>query len=130
EHQRRVADRDRQRAAGPAFADDRHDDRRAQAGHFVQVATDGLRLAALLGADAGKRARCIDEREQRQAELLGELHQPQRLAITLGPRNAEVAVYLLLGIAAFLMTDDHARRAVEARHAADDRGIVPVAAVA
>ncbi len=37
---------------------------------------------------------------------------------------------LLLGIAAFLMPDHHARHAVEPRHAADDGGVVAVAAVA
>ena len=105
QHQRDVADGDRQRAAGTAFADDRDDDRRAQAGHFVEVAADRFRLAALLGADARIRAGRIDEGEQRQTELLGQLHQPQRLAIALGPRHAEVAVDLLLGVAALLMAD-------------------------
>jgi len=86
------ADCDGKRAAGAAFADDRHDDRYAQAGHLVQVAPDGLGLAAFLGADAGIRTRRIDEREQGQAEFLGELHEPQRLAVTLRPWHAEVAM--------------------------------------
>jgi hypothetical protein len=64
QHQRDVADRHRQRAAGPAFADHRDEDRRAQSRHFVQVAADRLGLAALLGADARIRARRVDEREQ------------------------------------------------------------------
>ena len=130
QHQRDVADRDRERAARPAFADDGDDDRRAQAGHLVEVAADRLRLPALLGADAGIRAGRVDEREQRQAELLRELHQAQRLAIALGPRHAEVAVDLLLGVAALLVADHHAGLAVEAREPADDRRIVGVGAVA
>ena len=130
QHQRDVADGDRERAARAAFADDGDDDRHAQPRHLVEVAADRLGLAALLGADAGIGAGRVDEREERQAELLGELHQPQRLAIALGPRHAEVAVDLLLGVAALLVADHHARDAVEAREAADDRGIVRERAVA
>ena len=53
EHEDAVADGDRQRAAGAAFAGDGHDDGHGQARHFAQVAGDGLGLAALLGVDAG-----------------------------------------------------------------------------
>ena len=102
----------------------------AQAGHLVQVAADGLGLAALLGADAGIGAGRVDEREERQAELLGELHEAQRLAVALGTRHAEVAVDLFLGVAALLVADHHARLAVEAGEPADDRGVVRVGAVA
>ena len=56
---------------------------------------------ALLGADPGISARRVDEGKQRQAELLGELHQPERLAVALGPRHAEVARAALLGVAPF-----------------------------
>ena len=123
-------DGDGERAARAAFADHRGDDRRAQAGHLVEVAADGLGLAALLRADARVRARRVDEREERQLELLGELHEAQRLAIALGPRHAEVAVDLLLGVAALLVAEHHAGLAVEAREAADDRRVVGVRAVA
>jgi hypothetical protein len=68
-----------------------HDDRRAQAGHLVEIAADRLRLAALFGADARIRARRVDEREERQPEFFRKLHEPQRLAIALGARHAEVA---------------------------------------
>ena len=78
----------------------------------------------------GIRAGRVDEGEQRQPELLGELHEPQRLAVALRARHAEVAVDLLLGVAALLVADHHARLAVEAREAADDRRVVGVAAVA
>ena len=52
------------------------------------------------------------------------LHHPHRLAIALGPRVAEVAVDLLLGVAALLMADDQDRLAFEAREPAHDRPIV------
>ncbi len=66
----------------------------------------------------------------RRAELGGELHQPERLAVALGMRHAEVALEVLLGVAAVLMADDHHRLAVEPRPAADDRRVVHVEAVA
>jgi hypothetical protein len=81
---------------------------------------DGLGLAALLGADARVRAHRVDEREDRQAELLGRLHQALRLAVALGTRHAEVAHLAILGVVAALVADDHAGLAVEAREAADD----------
>src|SRR6266511_1236179 len=130
QHQRDVADRDRERAAGAALADHRDDDRHAKARHLEQIAADRLRLAAFLGADARVRARRVDEREQRKPELRGETHEPQRLAIALGTRHAEIAPDLLLRVAALLMADDHARRAIEAREAADDRRVVGEGAIA
>jgi len=130
QHQRHVAHRDRQRAARAALADHRGDDRHLQRRHLVQVAADRLGLVALLGADAGKRAWSVDEGEHRQFELLGELHQPQRLAVALGPGHAEVAVAALLGVAPFLVPDHHHRLAVEARRPADDRRVVGVLAIA
>ena len=81
------------------------------------------RLPALLGAEAGPRARRVDERDHRHVELLGELHQAQRLAIALRMRHAEVALEILLRVAAALVADDHHRLAVEARPAADDRRV-------
>ena len=83
----------------------------AQAGHHAEVARDGLGLAALLGADARVGARRVDEGDDRLAELLGQLHQPQRLAVALGVRHAEVARDLLLRVAALLVADDHDARA-------------------
>ena len=102
----------------------------AQARHLEQIAADRLGLAALLGVDAGIGARRVDEGEHRQAELLGELHQAQRLAVALGLGHAEVARDLLLGVAPLLVADHHAGRAVEARQPADDRSVVREGAVA
>jgi len=52
--------------------------------HLEDVATDGLRLAALFGADARVGAGRVDEAEDRQAEFFSELHQAQGLAVALG----------------------------------------------
>src|SRR5690606_4623498 len=89
-----------------------------------------LGLAAFLGPDAGVGAHGVDEGEQRQPEALGQLHQPQRLAVALGARHAEVALELGLGVAALLVADHHHAAAVDAGEAADDRGVVGVGAVA
>src|SRR3954463_12501939 len=129
-HEQLVADRDGERAAGTALANNGGDDRRPQSRHLEEVATDRLGLASLLGIDAGIRARGVDEREDRQREFLGELHQPQGLAIALGLGHAEVAGDLLLRVAAFLMADHHARLAVEAGEAADYGGVVGESSVA
>ena len=98
--------------------------------HLEQVARDGLGLVALLGADARIRARRVDERDERQAEALGEPHEAQRLAIALGLGHAVVAAHALLGVAALLVADEHHRAVVEPRRAADDGEIVAIHAIA
>src|SRR6185436_21175030 len=98
-----------ERAARAALADHGDDDRHAQARHFEQVSADGLGLAALLGVDAGISAGGVDEGEYRQAELFGELHHAQRLAVALGLGHAEIARDLFLGVAALLVAEHHAR---------------------
>ena len=57
-------------------------------------------------------------------ELLGELHDPERLAEALGPRHAEVAPDLLLGVAPLLVSDDGHGRPRKSREPRDDRGVV------
>ncbi|CUJ22821.1 Uncharacterised protein [Achromobacter sp. 2789STDY5608633] len=130
QHQHRVAHGDRQRAARTAFTDDGDDHGHLQLGHGVQVVADGFGLAALLGADAGIGARGVDEGEHGNAELLGQAHQAQGLAVAFRTRHAEVARGALLGVAALLVADHHAGRAVEARQAAHDGLVVGVHAVA
>lgn len=107
------------RALLSPFTGDADHDGSLQAGHFAQVAGNGLCLTALFGPDAGIGARGIDEGDHRQLELLGHLHQAQRLAIAFGIGHAEVAVDLLLGVAPFLVADHHYRLAVETGQAAD-----------
>ena len=65
-----------------------------------------------------------------RVEARGGLHQAQRLAVALRVRHAEVALDVLLGVAALLVPDHHHRLPVEARPAADDRRIVAEQAVA
>ena len=99
-------------------------------GHLAQVQGDGLGDAALLGLDAGIGRRRVDEDDDRPAELVGHLHRAQRLAIALRPRVAEVALHLLLHVAALLVAADQDRRAVVAGEAADDGAVVGEAPIA
>ena len=66
----------------------------------------------------------------RRAELLRELHEPERLPVPLGVRHAEVARDVLAGIPPLLVADDDHGRAVEAREAADDGLVVAVDPIA
>ncbi len=83
-----------------------------------------------LGADAGISAGRVDEADDGQIKFLRQLHQAQRLAVAFGLGAAEVAHEVFLGIAAFLMADDHDAALVDGRRAADDGVVVAVAAVA
>jgi hypothetical protein len=113
---------DRERATRATFADHDRDDRYLEPRHFAQIDRDRLGLAALLRAEAGVRAHRVDERHDRHAKALRELHQPERLAVALGVRHAEAAQQILLRVAALLLADHHHRLAVEERGTADERG--------
>src|SRR2546428_234074 len=130
EHEDPIAHPDRERAPATALPRDDGDDGRTEGGHLAEVPCDRLRLAPLLGADAGVRAGRVDEAEDRLAELLGELHEAERLAIALGVRHAEVARDLLTRVAPLLVVDDDDPLPLEPRQATDDRRVVPVEPVA
>ena len=93
-------------------------------------ARDGLGLAALLGADARIGALGVDQREDRNAEAVGHLHQAHRLAVALRARHAEIVLEPVLGGRALLVADDADALAAEAAEAADDRLVVAELAVA
>src|SRR5207244_9646107 len=130
EHEDTVAHPDRERTAAAPLARDDGDDRRAERRHRTQVPRDRLRLTPLLGADARVRAGRVDEGKDRLAELLGELHEPERLAVTLGVGHAEVARDLLARVTPLLVADDDEAEPLEAREAADDGRVVAVEPVA
>ena len=102
----------------------------AQARHHGLRAGDRAALPVLLGGDARVRARRVDERDQREAVPVGELHHPHRLSVALGMGHAEVALRPLLDVAALLVADQGDRAAVEAAEAGDERLVVGAAAVA
>ena len=102
----------------------------SQSRHLAQIVGDGLGLPALFRMDAGVGAVGIDQGEDRAAEFFRKLHHPDRFAIALRMRRAEVAVDALLHVAALLGGDDQHFFAVKPRHAADDGGVVAKAAIA
>ena len=129
-HHHGVGDGDRERAARAALANHAGDDRHVEGGHRVDVVADGLGLAALLGVDAGIGARGIDEGDDGQAELLGELHEAQGLPVALGTGHAEVAAGALAQRAALLVADHDDVHVGEAGETAHDRLVVRKGAVA
>ena len=95
------------------------------------VARDGFGLAALFRAKAGIGAGQIDEADDGAAELLGNFHAAQRLAIAFGMGHAEVALDAFLGGAAFAVADHQHFVVAEPRHAAGHglvvaKGAIPV----
>src|SRR3984885_5134048 len=130
QHDQPVADADGESTSRSALADDQAQHRRRKVGHLKQVSRDRLALATLLRADAGISARRIDQRDDRNAESLRHLHQPQCLAIALGFGHAVIAPHSLLGVAALLVADQHHRYALDPRQSADDGQVVAVHAVA
>ena len=99
-------------------------DRRPQPGHERDRAGDRFGDAALLRLGPGVGTRNVDERDDREAEALGELHDPDRLAIALQVRHPEVAPDVLVGVGPLLLTDDRDHAAVEPGQAGHDRGVV------
>ena len=130
QHQHGIAGGEGDGAARAALADDGGDQRHGELQRGLDRARDGFRLAALLRLDAGIGARGVDEGQHRQAEALGEEHEPARLAIAFGPRHAEIMAHPRLGIGALLMRDRLHRETAEPPDAADDGAILGEGAVA
>src|SRR5207248_1455662 len=80
--------------------------------------------APLFGAQSGVCAGDIYEREDRARELLRNVHRTQCLPVTLRIRQSEIPVDLLLGIAAFLRSNQQHFLTVESRHAANHGRII------
>jgi len=124
-----VCDGKCQRSAGTAFTADDGDGGHAEAGHLEKIAGDGFGLAALFGTEAGIGAGQIDEADDGAAELLGDFHAAESLAIALGVGHAEVALDALPGAAALAVADDHDLFIAQARHAAGDGLVVAIGAI-
>ena len=129
-HQYPVANRDPQRPTAAPFAADDHDDGDADQHHLPQVYGDRFGDAALFGFHAGICGRRVDEDDDRPAELLGQLHDPQRFSIPFRARVAEVPEDLLLRVASFLVPHHTYRLLAVLGEARDDRVIVGKPAIA
>ena len=76
-------------------------------------------------SDSGRMgARYVNERDDRQAEPLGELHDPHRLAVALRDAASRSSPDVLLGVGALLLADDAIRRPSIRAKAGHDRLVV------
>ncbi len=98
----------------------------AQPHHRKLAAGDPAALTVLLGEHARVGAGRIDQREDGEAVAIREVEQPDRLAIALRERHAEVAARPLVDVPALLMADERDRAAVEASEAGDESRVVGV----
>ena len=130
QHRHPVGRRERDRAARPALADDDADERHPDLQAFLGRARDRLALPAFLGALAGIGAGGVHQRDDRQAEAVGHVHQADRLAVALGAGHAEVAEDARLGVVALFVADHHHRLIAEPGEAAHHRVVVAEGAVA
>ena len=130
QHVHPVGNAERECAARAAFANDGRDDRRFQPAHLEQVARNRLALPALLRAQAGPRSRRVDERQHGHVKLLGQLHQAERLSVTLRMRHPEIALEILLGVAATLVPNHHHGLPVQPGPPAHDGRIFAEGAIA
>ncbi len=130
QHQHAIAACNRNRAAGAAFAQNDGDIGDAERERLVGRAGNRFGLAALFRIDARKGAGRIDQRDDRQSEAVGKIHQPHRLAIALRPRHAEIMLEPRFRIGPLLLADDADGRTAKAREAADDRRILAKEAIA
>ena len=130
EHQQAIGHPDAQGTAGSTFTDHGGDHRNTQAEHLPQVDGDRFTLALLFGLKAGIGPGGIDERENRQAEAIGMIHQPHRFAVSTRSRHPEIAGDVLFGVAAFLMADQHHGSIAHPADTADQGLIVVTATIA
>ena len=130
ENEHAVGDADAEGAAGAALADDDGDGGDLEQGHLAKIDGNGLGDVAGLGLDAGVGAGGVDEGKDGQAELLGEFHQAEGLAVALGLGHAEIADDVLLGVPTLLLGNDHDGAALEEGGATDQCPVVVKLAVA
>src|SRR6185437_11613319 len=110
--------------------DHHRDVRHAEFQARLRRARDGFRLTAFLRADPRIGAGRVDERDHRNAETVGHLHQPRRLAVALWARHAEIVPDAAFGVGALFLAENADAVAAEAAEAADDCLVVAEFAVA
>ena len=116
--------RDRDGAAGAAFAENDRDARHAQQKRSIGRPRDRFGLAAFFRVHAGKRSGGIDKRNDGQTETVGKLHEAHGLAIAFRPRHAEIMLNSCFGAGAFFLAKDANGTAAKPAETADDRGVL------
>ncbi len=92
EHQHAIGRGDRHRSPRSALADNRRDDRDPDVEALLGRPCDGLRLPTLFRLDPRECARRVDQSDDRDPEAVGELHQPDRLAVALRLGHPEIVL--------------------------------------
>ena len=119
-----VRHRDAERAARHALADDGGDERHLQRQALFGRARDGFGLPAFFGAEPGIGAGRIGEGQHRQTETVGQIEEPDGLAIALGHRHAEIVFEAALGVVALFMAEQRDRLPAETAEPGHDRLIL------
>ena len=130
QHDHCIARRQGHGAAGPPLADHTGDQRHSDVQTGFCRTSDGLRLAAFLGAHTRIGALSIHQGDDRQEKAVRQAHQSGRLAVALRPGHAEVMAHPALRIAALFMPDDHHRTAPKAADTARNSLVIRIGAVA
>src|SRR5262249_48416753 len=120
----------RNRPAGPSFADDCGDERHLDVETSFDRTCDRLGLAPRFRVDAGVGAGSIDQRKYGQAGAVGEPHQTPRLAISFRPPHAKIVLEPALGICALFGPEHEDTAPAKAADAADDCRVLGECAIA
>src|SRR5690606_15301272 len=129
EDQNTVGYPDRQRAARTAFTDHDADGRHPQPAHAPDALGDDPRLPLLLCSQAGVRPGSVDEADDGQPELVGQVEHAHGLPVPARMTHAEVARDVLFGVASLLLNDDDDLSAVEYREAGHHGRVVTERAI-
>src|SRR5882724_9841405 len=124
-----ISHRNRQRPSRTAFPGHRHDHRYRQPRHLAQVPRDRFALSAFFRVNSRIRARRINKRENRPAELRRKLHHAQRFPVAFRLRLAKIPNQPLFRVASLLMADDRHRTPVKLSQPRNNGFVVRVAAV-
>src|SRR5690606_8369884 len=92
-------------------------------------AGDGLGLAAFLRADTGIGAGGVDKGQNGNSEMIGEPHQPLRLAVSFRAGHTEIMPDAGFRILAFFRPDHDDAAAAEPAEAADNRLVIGKSAI-
>src|ERR1051326_937620 len=125
-----ICDSNAKCAARATLSYDCCNNRDAQFHHLTKIHSDRFGDVALLGSNPRKSSWCIDQRNHRNSKFFAQPHQAQRLAVALRMRASEIAHYVLLGVASFLVRDNHAALRSEHGHTTWHGAIVGKSTVA
>src|SRR5438874_4072868 len=128
-HQHSICDSDSERPSTSAFPRNRGDNRNSQTHHLAEIAGDGFGLAPFLCPKARVRTRCVYKGEYSSTKLFRDLHRAQSFTVPFWIGHAKIAVNLLLGIARFLVPNDHNFFAMIPSHTANQCWIISKSAI-